>query len=119
MALTVEELQIVLSCDATTAQAVLEKMDATVKAYTQKFQKYFNTMGGKGGGSRQKRYRHQQQKQHRRQEITFLFHSVSFLIHHLITFRHKYKINFATKRNIYCTLLQNYFQFCAVWQQRS
>ena len=45
--------------------------------------------------------------------------SVSFLIHHLITFRHKYKINFATKRNIYCTLLQNYFQFCAVWQQRS
>ena len=52
MALTVEELQIVLSCDATTAQAVLEKMDATVKAYTQKFQKYFNTMGGKGGGSK-------------------------------------------------------------------
>lgn len=52
MALTVEELQIVLSCDATTAQAVLEKMDATVKAYTQKFQGYFNTMGGKGGGSK-------------------------------------------------------------------
>lgn len=52
MALTVEELQIVLSCDATTAQAVLEKMDATVKAYTQKFQNYFNTMGGKGGGSK-------------------------------------------------------------------
>lgn len=48
MALTVEELQIVLSCDATTAQAVLEKMDATVKAYTQKFQSYFdNTNKGK------------------------------------------------------------------------
>ena len=51
MALTVEELQIVLSCDATTAQAVLEKMDATVKAYTQKFQKYFNAIWGKGGKS--------------------------------------------------------------------
>ena len=47
MALTVEELQIVLSCDATTAQAVLDKMEATVKAYTDKFQKYFNNMGGK------------------------------------------------------------------------
>lgn len=47
MALTVEELQIVLSCDATTAQAVLDKMEATVKAYTDKFQKYFSNMGGK------------------------------------------------------------------------
>ena len=52
MALTVEELQIVLSCDATTAQSVLEKMDATVKAYTEKFQKYFDSMGGKGSGSK-------------------------------------------------------------------
>ena len=50
MALTVEELQIVLSCDASTAQSVLEKMDATVKAYTEKFQKYFNGMGGGKGG---------------------------------------------------------------------
>ena len=48
MALTVEELQIVLSCDATTAQQVLDKMDATVKAYTDKFQKYFQKMGGNG-----------------------------------------------------------------------
>lgn len=46
MALTVEELQIVLSCDATTAQQVLDKMDATVKAYTEKFQKYFQTKTG-------------------------------------------------------------------------
>ena len=46
MALTVEELQIVLSCDATTAQQVLDKMDATVKAYTDKFQKYFQTNSG-------------------------------------------------------------------------
>ena len=46
MALTVEELQIVLSCDATTAQQVLDKMDATVKAYTNKFQKYFQTKAG-------------------------------------------------------------------------
>ena len=51
MALTVEELQIVLSCDATTAQAVLDKMEATVKAYTDKFQKYFNNMGGKKNNS--------------------------------------------------------------------
>ena len=50
MALTVEELQIVLSCDATTAQQVLDKMDATVKAYTDKFQKYFQKMGGAGNG---------------------------------------------------------------------
>ena len=49
MALTVEELQIVLSCDATTAQRVLEKMDATVKAYTDKFKKYM------GGSKAQKR----------------------------------------------------------------
>ena len=47
MALTVDVLQIVLSCDATTAQAVLDKMEATVKAYTDKFQKYFNNIGGK------------------------------------------------------------------------
>jgi len=47
MALTVEELQIVLSCDATTAQTVLKQMEATVKAYTDKFQKYFNTSVGK------------------------------------------------------------------------
>lgn len=46
MALTVEELQIVLSCDATTAQKVLDKMDATVKAYTERFQKYFQTKSG-------------------------------------------------------------------------
>lgn len=46
MALTVEELQIVLSCDATTAEDVLKRMDATVKAYTDKFQKYFQNMGG-------------------------------------------------------------------------
>ena len=45
MALTVEELQIVLSCDATTAQKVLDQMNATVKAYTQKFQSYFNKLG--------------------------------------------------------------------------
>ena len=45
MALTVEELQIVLSCDATTAQTVLKQMDATVKAYTDKFQSYFNKLG--------------------------------------------------------------------------
>lgn len=45
MALTVEELQIVLSCDASTAQDVLKKMDATVKAYTDKFQKYFDKLG--------------------------------------------------------------------------
>lgn len=50
MALTVEELQIVLSCDASTAQKVLDKMDATVKAYTEKFQKYFQNMGGKQSG---------------------------------------------------------------------
>lgn len=49
MALTVEELQIVLSCDATTAQTVLKQMSATVKAYTDKFQSYFDKMGsGKG-----------------------------------------------------------------------
>lgn len=47
MALTVEELQIVLKCDATTAQEVLKQMDATVKAYTEKFQKYFQTRTGK------------------------------------------------------------------------
>ena len=45
MALTVEELQIVLSCDATTAQKVLDQMNATVKAYTEKFQSYFNQLG--------------------------------------------------------------------------
>lgn len=45
MALTVEELQIVLSCDATTAQKVLDQMDATVKAYTTKFQSYFDKLG--------------------------------------------------------------------------
>ena len=45
MALTVEELQIVLSCDATTAQKVLDQMNATVKAYTEKFQSYFNKLG--------------------------------------------------------------------------
>lgn len=45
MALTVEELQIVLSCDATTAQKVLDQMNATVKAYTEKFQRYFNQLG--------------------------------------------------------------------------
>ena len=45
MALTVEELQIVLSCDATTAQTVLRQMDATVKAYTDKFQSYFDKLG--------------------------------------------------------------------------
>ena len=49
MALTVEELQIVLSCDATTAQNVLKSMEATVKAYTDKFQKYFDKMGSKNG----------------------------------------------------------------------
>jgi len=49
MALTVEELQIVLSCDATTAQSVLKSMEATVKAYTEKFQKYFDQMGSKKG----------------------------------------------------------------------
>jgi len=47
MALTVEELQIRLGCDATEAQEVLNKMDATVKAYTEKFQKYFQTKTGK------------------------------------------------------------------------
>ena len=47
MALTVEELQIVLSCDATTAQNVLRSMEATVKAYTDKFQKYFDRVGSK------------------------------------------------------------------------
>lgn len=45
MALTVEELQIVLSCDATTAQTVLKQMSATVKAYTDKFQSYFDKLG--------------------------------------------------------------------------
>lgn len=45
MALTVEELQIVLSCDATTAQTVLRHMSATVKAYTDKFQSYFDKLG--------------------------------------------------------------------------
>lgn len=45
MALTVEELQIVLSCDATTAQTVLKQMEATVKAYTDKFQSYFDKLG--------------------------------------------------------------------------
>jgi len=50
MALTVEELQIVLSCDAKTAEAVLKQMDATVKAYTDKFQKYFQTKTGKAQG---------------------------------------------------------------------
>ena len=49
MALTVEELQIVLSCDATTAQSVLKSMEATVKAYTEKFQKYFDQIGSKKG----------------------------------------------------------------------
>lgn len=47
MALTVEELQIKLGCDAKEAQDVLNKMDATVKAYTEKFQKYFQTKNGK------------------------------------------------------------------------
>lgn len=47
MALTVEELQIKLGCDATEAQNILKQMDATVKAYTEKFQKYFQTKAGK------------------------------------------------------------------------
>lgn len=46
MALTVEELQIKLGCDATQAQDILKQMDATVKAYTEKFQKYFQTKNG-------------------------------------------------------------------------
>ena len=49
MALTVEELQIVLSCDATTAQNVLKSMEATVKAYTEKFKNYFDQIGSKKG----------------------------------------------------------------------
>lgn len=50
MALTVEELQIKLGCDASQAQDILKQMDATVKAYTDKFQKYFQNMGGKADG---------------------------------------------------------------------
>lgn len=45
MALTVEELQIVLSCDATSAQKILDQMNATVKAYTEKFKSYFDKLG--------------------------------------------------------------------------
>ena len=47
MALTVEELQIKLGCDATEAQKVLSQVDALVDKYTKQFQGYFDNIGGK------------------------------------------------------------------------
>lgn len=49
MAVTVEELQIILSCDATTAEAVLQKIQTTVQAFVDKISGPLSSIGEKTG----------------------------------------------------------------------
>lgn len=49
MAVTVEELQIILSCDATTAEAVLQKIQTTVQAFADKISGPLSSIGEKTG----------------------------------------------------------------------
>lgn len=49
MAVTVEELQIILSCDTTTAEAVLQKIQTTVQAFVDKISGPLSSIGEKTG----------------------------------------------------------------------